>query len=110
MRVEIFLVALMACSSRPISADAEPVTLEEACEAYCEVSLECSPGSFPDLQDCTGACTSEPLNGPECKERRIADWSCLGSLSCDEFERSALVSDPDRPCAEEYEEFKDACH
>ena len=85
---------------------------QAACESMCELFAECGEGEGFDVDDCTDECVAEMQRDAEegdeeCKQAGIASTSCLGGLSCDEFEE--VMHGQSDACADEMDAEEEAC-
>jgi hypothetical protein len=84
-------------------------TAEEACEAFCDVDVQCAGGGQQDLEDCYGDCVYYEGAEAPCEDAALGLYACLVQLSCAEIEDYwAEVGDP-YPCQPEAEVELAAC-
>src|SRR5690606_27398535 len=80
-----------------------PEELGAACLVACDKFFECLPQPpFPDVDSCVVACASSLGMGESCLADTVAFNSCLGDLTCAQFE-DAFENEEFGPCEDESE-------
>lgn len=91
-------------SEESSTTDSGSPSLEEACQAYCDVLTLCFPDE-PPPPDCVGFCVEEGTEVPSagCGEAIVDFYSCLGDLSCEQIQGERPV------CVEEELALDEIC-
>jgi len=87
----------------------EPSELEAACQSACVVFFDCVPRPpFPDMVACTADCVGALGQGEGCLEATVAFNSCLGEMTCEQFE-AAFIHEDFGPCEDEFTAMLGSC-
>jgi hypothetical protein len=118
MRTIVLLALVAGCSRTAEDFEGAPTQREleqlriDACSALCDTTDRCDPGRFADLEpsDCYERCSTlmprlHAVN--QCGSREIQWMSCVGDLTCDEFDQwdsavDSLLYHLDYTCLAEY--------
>lgn len=82
----------------------------DPCPALCTVVDQCNPEA--DYDECLGFCHDEfeqLVEFPECAPSIASLYSCVGELSCEEYDAWRESTTPPFPCSAEQEQVKVAC-